>query len=51
MKSDFSEMSDPNDPPYKPRRSDVDSDLDDNDQPIPTYRSKNFRKTIKIQHF
>ena len=42
--SDYSEMSDPNDPQYEPRRSGVDSDidldLDDNDQPRPTYRSK-----------
>ena len=53
--SDYSEMSDPNDPQYKPRRSDDDSDidldLDDNDQPRPTYRSKNFRKTPKTHHF
>ena len=53
--SDYSEMSDPNDPQYKPRRSDVDSvtdlDLDDNDQPRPTYRSKNFRKPPKAHHF
>ena len=44
-------MSDPNDPQYEPGRSDVDSnidlDLNDNDQPRPTYRSKNFRKTPK----
>ena len=53
--SDYSEMSDPNDPQYKPGRSDVDPDidldLDDNDQPRPTYRSKNFRKTPKTHHF
>ena len=55
MKSDYSEMSDPNDPQYKPRRSDDDSDidldLDDNDQPRPTYKSKNFCKTPKTHHF
>ena len=49
--SDYSEMSDPNDPQYEPGRSDVDSDIDldlnDNDQLRPTYRSKNFRKTPK----
>ena len=48
-------MSDPNDPQYKPGRSDVDPDidldLDDNDQPRPTYRSKSFRKTPKTHHF
>ena len=48
-------MSDPNDPQYEPGRSDVDSDinldLDDNDQPRPTYRSKNVRKTPKTHHF
>ena len=37
--SDYSEMSDPNDPQYEPGRSDVDSDIDldrdDNDQPRP----------------
>ena len=53
--SDYSEMSDPNDPQYEPGRSDVDSDidldLDDNDQPRPTYRSKNFRKTPKNTPF
>ena len=53
--SDYSEMSDPNDPQYEPGRSDVDSnidlDLDDNDQPRPTYRSKNFPKTPKTHHF
>ena len=42
--SDYSEMSDPNDPQYEPWRSDVDSDidldLDENDQPRPTNRSK-----------
>ena len=53
--SDYSEMSDPNDPQYEHGRSDVDSDidldLDDNDQPRPTYRSKNFRKTPKTHPF
>ena len=51
--SDHSEMSDPNDPHYEPGRSDVDSDidLDDNDQPRPTYRSKNFCKTPKTHQF
>ena len=53
--SDYSEISDPNDPQYEPGRSDVDSDidldLDDNDQPRPTYRSKNFRKTPKTHPF
>ena len=53
--SDYSEMTDPNDPQNEPGRSDVDSDidldLDDNDQPRPTYRSKNFRKTPKTHHF
>ena len=55
--SDYSEMSDPNDPQYEPGRSDVDSDidldLDDNDQPRlrSTYRSKNFRKTPKTHPF
>ena len=37
--SDYSEMSDPNDPQYEPGKSDVDSDidldLDDIDQPRP----------------
>ena len=49
--SDYSKMSDPNDPQYEPGRSDVDSDihldLDDIDQPGTTYRSKNFRKLQK----
>ena len=49
--SDYSEMSDPNDPQYEPGRSDIDSDidldLDDNDQPRSTYRSKNFGITPK----
>ena len=53
--SDYSEMSDPNDPQYELGRSDVDSDLDldldDNDQPSPTYRSKNFCKTPKTHYF
>ena len=55
MKSDYSEMSDPNDPQCEPERSDVDShidlDLDDIDQLRPTYRSKNFRKTPKTHPF
>ena len=52
--SDYSEMSDPNDPQYEHGRSDVDYidlDLDDNDQPRPTYRSKNFCKTPKTHPF
>ena len=53
--SDYSEMSDPNDPQYEPGRSDVDSDIDldlnDIDQPRPTYRSKNFLKTRKTHPF
>ena len=46
-------LSDPNDPQYEPGRSDVDSDidLDDNDQLRPTYRSKNFRKNPKTHFF
>ena len=48
-------MSDPNDPQYELGRSDVDFDidlnLDDNDQPKPTYRSKNSKNTpfLKIR--
>ena len=51
--SDYSEMSDPNDPQYEPGRSDFDSDidLDDIDQPRPLYRSKNFRNTQKTTPF
>ena len=53
--SDYSEMSDPNEPQNEPWRSGVDSDidldLDDNAQPRPTYRSKNFHKTPKTHHF
>ena len=53
--SDYSEMSDPNDPQYEPGRSDVDSDidldLDDTDQPRPKNRSKNVRKPPKTHHF
>ena len=44
--SDYSEMSDPND-----FDSDINLDLGDNDQPRPTYRSKNPRKTPKTHHF
>ena len=55
MKSDYSEMSDPNDPQYEPGTSDVDShidlDQDDIDQLRPTCRSKNFRKTPKTHPF
>ena len=53
--SDYSEMSDTNDPQYEPGRSDLDSDidldLDDNDQQRPTYRSINFHKTPKTHNF
>ena len=49
--SDYSEMSDPNDPQYEHGRSDVDSDidldLDDNDQPRLTYID--LKISVKLQ--